>query len=210
MNNFDTIIFDLGNVLVDFNHQLAVERISNFSDKAPDEIYQLFFDSDLTGIFEEGKISGEEFFLRVKEMLKLNLSFEEFLPIWNEIFFLTPNNLAIHRLIKDLKNNYKIVLISNINKLHFEYLRKGIDIFSDFHKIILSFEEGVKKPDPLIYQRALESVSTTAKNAVYTDDRLDLIEAADKLGITGIHFKGIDFLKENLIKLNINFNHSEI
>lgn len=210
IDSFDTIIFDLGNVLIDFNHRIAVERISKFTTKTPEEIYQLFFDSELTGIFEEGKITGQDFFARVKEMLKFNLAYEEFLPIWNEIFFITPHNLAVQRLIKDLKNNYKIVLISNINELHFTYLKNKFDIFSGFNKIILSFEVGVRKPDPKIYLRALELVMTTPQKVVYTDDRLDLVEAAAKLGITSIHFKGMDFLKENLIKLKINFNHNEI
>ena len=65
------IIFDLGNVLLDFDHRLAAERVSKFTDKSAEEILNLFFDSELTGLFEEGKIAPAEFFLKIKEALNL-------------------------------------------------------------------------------------------------------------------------------------------
>ena len=209
-NNFDTIIFDLGNVLIDFDHHIAVEKICKFTAKTRDEIYQLFFDSGITEVFEEGKIDGPEFYARVKEMLEANLSFDEFLPIWNGIFFITPQNRLMQKLLADLRHAYKLILISNINELHFLYIKDNFDIFSHFHKIILSYEVGKRKPHPLIYQKALEAARTSAQNAVYTDDRLDLIEAAAKLGITSIQFKSLEYLKDNFSKLKIDFEATKI
>ncbi len=54
------IIFDLGNVLVDFDHRVAAEKLSKFTTRTGKEIYGLFFDSELTGQFEEGKISAQD------------------------------------------------------------------------------------------------------------------------------------------------------
>jgi FMN phosphatase YigB (HAD superfamily) len=110
----------------------------------PEAIYDLFFDSHLTGLFEEGKIPPEEFFKEVKNKLGLDLDYEGFLPIWNEIFFLTEENRGVYNLAKHLKADFKIALLSNINILHYDYLRKNFPVFDVFDHIITSYEVGVR------------------------------------------------------------------
>lgn len=205
-NKINAIIFDLGNVLVDFNHRIAADRISKFTDKSPDEMFNIFFDSELTGLFEEGKISPKEFFLKIKDMLNLELDYDSFLPIWNEIFFLTKENLAVYNLAKQLKNNYKIALLSNINILHFDYLKKKFPVFDAFHNIITSYEVGARKPSPLIYKKTLDILESLPHQVFYTDDRPELAQSAKELGIRGFVFRGIEQLKEDLINSGVCIN----
>jgi putative hydrolase of the HAD superfamily len=200
------IIFDLGNVLLDFDHRIAANRIAQFSDKNPDEIFSLFFDSQLTGLFEEGRILPEDFFAKVKEMLNLKLGYEGFLPIWNEIFYLTEKNLEVYDLAKRLKKSYRLALLSNINVLHLEYLKKKFPVFDAFHSIIVSCQVKTRKPDPLIYQKTLEALGISAQNTFYTDDRIELVDSANRLGIKGFVFKGIQQLNEDLTSAGINPN----
>ena len=193
------IIFDLGRVLIDFDHTIAAKRISEFCDKSPSEIFNLFFDSGLTASFEEGKILPEDFFLKVKEMLNLKLDYKGFLPIWNEIFFLTDENRAVYSLAKALKKRYKIALLSNVNVLHFDYLKNKFPVFDAFHYIVTSFESGHTKPSPLIYKQALGVLGIALPCEVfYTDDRADLIEKARELDIQGFVFKDVEKLKRDL------------
>ncbi len=205
-HKINAIIFDLGNVLIDFDHRIAAERISKFTDKIPQEIFNLFFDSGLTGLFEEGKIQHQEFFSKVKEMLNLKLDYDEFVPIWNEIFFLTEKNLAVYNLAKQLKNNYKIALLSNINILHFDYIKKKFPVFDAFHNIITSYEVGIRKPHPLIYQKTLGILGASPEQVFYTDDRPELAQSAKELGIRGFVFRGIEQLKEDLINSGVCIN----
>ncbi|MEK6714649.1 MAG: HAD family phosphatase [Candidatus Omnitrophota bacterium] len=197
------ILFDLGNVTVNFNHYLAVERIKNFTDKSGDEIYRLFFDSDLTGLFEEGKLKPYEFYRKVKELLKVKISYEEFVPIWNEIFFISEDNLKMHALIKKFREKFTVVLISNINKLHYDYLIKKYDIFEEFDKHILSYEVGARKPATLIYKAALRDADADIKDVVYIDDREDLVKQGNALGIKSICFKNYPALVESLGALGL-------
>jgi HAD superfamily hydrolase (TIGR01549 family) len=198
------VIFDLGNVLVDFDHTIAAKRISQFSDKTPQEIFDLFFDSGLTGLFEEGKIAPQRFFLGIKDALHLKLEYEDFLSIWNEIFFLTEKNLFVYKIAKALKDNLKIALLTNINALHFDYLKKNYPVFDVFHHIVTSFEVGARKPHPLIYNKVLELLKVEPKNAFYTDDRSDLIEKANSLGIKGFVFTGVEKLRRDLLSNGIS------
>ena len=148
------ILCDLGKVLVDFNHETAAKRISHFCAKSPKEIFELFFDSSATNSFEAGKISPMEFYLQVKEMLDLKLSYDSFVPIWNDIFSLSAKNRMVYALLNSLRVDYQTALLSNINILHYEYLQKNFPIFDVFHKVFLSYALGVAKPDKLIYQKS--------------------------------------------------------
>jgi len=208
-NKIEAIIFDLGNVLIDFDHMLAAKKIIRFTAKSPQEIFNLFFDSGLTGLFEEGKISPQDFFSRVKEMLSLKMDYARFLPIWNEIFFFTERNCAVYNLAKTLKRRYKVALLSNINILHFDYLKKNFPVFDAFHNIITSFSLGLRKPHPLIYEKALDILKVTPQNTFYTDDRAELTTEACTLGIRGFVFRDMQQLKKDLLDNGININQGE-
>ena len=61
-NGYDSILCDLGNVLINFDHRVAVKKILGLTPKKEEDIYQLFFDSGLTKLYEEGKITSLDFF----------------------------------------------------------------------------------------------------------------------------------------------------
>jgi len=194
-NKYETILCDLGNVLINFDHNIAVKKILHLTPKNEHDIYQLFFDSDLTKDYEEGKISSIEFFKKVKNSLKLNMGYSEFLPIWNDIFFENGLNKKIQNFLMAIKGEYKLVMISNINEAHYEFLKKKIPVFGEFDKLILSYEIGFRKPAKEIYDAALRSVNTTPPKAFYVDDRADLIEAASRFDIEGMVFDGEEAFK---------------
>jgi len=192
-------IFDLGNVLVDVDAKLAAVRVSRFAKKSPQEIYGLFFESQLTKDFEEGKISPEDLFLKVKSLLDLRASYEEFLTIWNQIFFVSENNRKVAELVIRLSADYRLAMVTNTNILHYNYLIRELPgLFTPFHHIITSFEAGARKPEPAIYRRALSLLKADPEETFYTDDRAELVDAANRLGIRGSVFTGFEKLNADL------------
>lgn len=198
-NNFNAIICDLGNVLINFDHTIAVKKILDYTPKKEEDIYSLFFDSPLTELYEEGRISTDEFFHSVKEFLKLQIDYNTFLPLWNEIFFETPLNIKMQEFLRKIKPRYKLIMISNINETHFGFLNKRMGIFNEFDKLVLSYEVGFRKPAPEIYKKALEFAATPPSKVFYIDDRRDLIETATNLGLKGIVFDG-EIALERIVK----------
>jgi putative hydrolase of the HAD superfamily len=194
-NKFKLVIVDLGNVLINFNHWVAANKFVRASDRSLNDIYNMLFDSPFTKSFEEGKVTSEEFFLAIKNELSLKMDYSAFLPVWNEIFYLTSDNIEVYQLVHTLKKKYKVIVLSNINQLHFEYLKENFRIFDPFDKIVLSYEVGVRKPDPKIYQYALELFSVRPEEAFYIDDRLDLVEQAERLSIPATQFKSFQGLR---------------
>jgi FMN phosphatase YigB (HAD superfamily) len=206
MPEIKAVIFDLGNVLIDFDHRIGAKRIAHFCDKSPEEIYSLFFASRITTLFEEGKITPQDFFLKVKEMLNLRLDFEAFVPIWDEIFFFSAKNREVFSLANNLRYYCKTAVLSNINTLHFEYLKKHFPIFKIFHHVFTSFELGAAKPDQAIYRKALEALGLVAEEVFYVDDRQELVESARLIGIESRVFVNASQLRTDLFNLGLEVN----
>lgn len=193
-------------MLVDFDHRIAAEKIAQHCRMSGQEIYELFFNSETTRLFEEGRLLQEDFFLRIKSALKLRIDFQDFLPIWNQIFFLSPKNRKVYELASRLKGTYRTAVLSNINVLHYEYLKQEFDVFGAFHWVFVSCELGLVKPDPKIYRKALAQLGVSAAETFYTDDRAELIESAQRLGIKSFVFRGAEQLQKDLLQAGVDIN----
>ena len=198
------LLFDLGRVLVDFDHFRSAERIAAFCPKAPRQIYDLFFESGAVSDFEAGKITPQDFYLQVKQLLDLRLSYDSFEPIWNDIFFLSAKNRLVFGLVNNLRANYKTAMLSNINILHYEYLKKNFPVFGVFDKIFLSFQLGLVKPDKEIYNLVIQGLGVSSSEIFYTDDRPELVQSARSLGIQGYVFTNFGQLISDLEDNGIN------
>ena len=188
------VLFDLGKVILDFDFTPAFRRLSSASPFSPKDIENYFLRSGLEVLYDGGKISSVEFYRQVKNELRHGLSYTEFKKAWNRVF--TPNP-GILRLIRKLKPHYRLVLISNTNAMHYEYIRSKYRVLSHFDRNILSFKEKVRKPDPRIYRKAIKACQAKAWEIFYIDDRRDLTEAAAAMGFHTFTYKNND---KNLIK----------
>ncbi len=201
------LLFDLGNVLVDFNHRIALERISAFCDKSPRELEDFFFQSPLTGAFERGEVSPEEFFRLVKEALCLRLGYDSFVSIWNEVFSLNTDNRAVYHIVNSLRQKYRTALLSNTNVLHYQYLKENFPVFGVLHEQFLSFEMGLAKPQEQIYQKVIASLGVLPENIFYTDDRRELAECAGRLGLKSFIFVNAGQLIRDMASCGVALNH---
>lgn len=200
------VIFDLGNVLVDFDYSIAAKRIAHFCPLGPKDISKMLLSSNITSIFEEGKIMPEEFFSQIKCMLSLDISYGAFVPIWNEVFFLSAKNRSVFNLANTLRKRYKIAVLSNINVLHLNYLKNHFPVFDIFHAVFASCDMGLVKPDLKIYNEALAALGVVPQEAFYTDDREELVKGASSLIPHSFVFKDAKKLKKDLIESGIILN----
>ena len=137
MKKYEVIVFDLGNTLIRFDHNIAAKKVKDISKASYDVIYQTFFDSPHTRAFEKGEILSGKFYEGIKESLGLRLDYDEFVPIWNNIFWEDEASCGVARRLKS--NGYTLFLLSNVNKLHFEFIERKFNIINIFDEIILSF-----------------------------------------------------------------------
>lgn len=192
---YRVIVFDLGNTLIRFDHTIAAKKLANLFRIDSKKVYDMFFDSELTKAFERGLISPREFYRRATRELGIKLPFKDFVLIWNDIFWEDEGVCAIAR---QLKKDYRLFLLSNVNRLHFEHIRSKFDIIGIFDEVILSFMVGAIKPDRLIFDHVVKRAGGDRKALLYIDDREDLIKEATALGIDSIRHENAAKLEETL------------
>ena len=203
LSPIEVILFDLGNVILPFTHYQIAEKLSRSSQERefqdPQRIFSYLFDFEngMINDFDLGKVSPPEFFQSVRQQLGLSISFEEFLPIWNDIFV---EDQEVSKIILSLKEKWRLGLLSNTDPLHFKYILSTFPIVETFDKWILSYEVGFKKPAVEIYQRATEWASVAPGRILFIDDMKKYVEVAISLGMQGIHFISAPQLKEELHK----------
>jgi putative hydrolase of the HAD superfamily len=187
-------VFDLGNVILPFeNHQIAekLHRRSAVKDAyTPSDIFRYLFDSEKGSIngYEEGLFSSLEFFFDVKNRYKLDLGFDEFRDVWNNIFSESPE---VNRIITCLKTRgFPLFLLSNTNELHFSYILERYPIVHLMDEWILSFEVGAKKPKKRMYDAIFERTDVRGEEIFYVDDMAPYVERAREMGIKGLVFRG--------------------
>jgi len=200
----EVILFDLGNVILPFNHFQIAEKLSRFTLRKefvdPRKIFSYLFDFQNGAVngYEVGEVSSSEFFRSLKDVLRLSISFEEFKPIWNDIFW---ENLEVSEIIRSWKGKKRLGLLSNTNPLHFEYILSKFPVVRVFDQWILSHEVGFKKPAREIFQKAIGWAGITPRKILFIDDMKNHVEVALSLGMQGIHFISSQQLKEELFKL---------
>jgi len=190
-SSIEVILYDLGNVILPFSHFQIAEKLSRYSRKdefqEPQRLFSFLFDRENGAInnYETGKVSSLVFFQSLKQTFQLTLGFDEFVPIWDDIF---TEDEEVSKIILSQKGRWRLGLVSNTNALHFDYVLQKFPILRAFDKWILSHEVGFKKPAIQIFQKAVEWASTPPQKILFIDDIKNHVEVAASLGVQGIHF----------------------
>jgi HAD superfamily hydrolase (TIGR01509 family) len=197
------VISDLGKVIIFFDNNIFFEKIADYSPHSKEEIRELAVAHfELVEFFDKGEITPQDFHAQVIQKLEARIDYDTFFSIYNNVFSLNPPVLQI---MKRLKGNYRLVLLSNTDTMRFGFVKKkfpGILIFDEY---VLSFEVGFMKPHPQIYKEALKKAGFPARECVFIDDREENIEAAAKLGIKGIHLGPQTHLESVLKEAGLSF-----
>ena len=191
-----TLIFDLGRVIVPFDFRRGYEKMSRRCGLAPEEIRARLSSDGLVRQFESGGIGPHEFHRHVERLLGAQVSYEEFCEIWFSVFL--PETLIADEFLEKLHANYRTVLLSNTNPIHFEMIRERYPILRHFDALVLSYEVKAMKPDPRIYAAAVEAARCAPQECFFTDDIPEYVEAARRAGIDAVVFEGQEALEREL------------
>jgi FMN phosphatase YigB (HAD superfamily) len=198
----NAIIFDFGDIFINLDKPATISGLQKLGMKEWNtELDQLNLS------FEVGAISSEDFIGGFQKQLP-NASKEDILKAWNAVLA----DFPFYRLefLQGLSKKYRLFLLSNTDSIHINTFeeKSGISFYKDFYacfeKVYFSFDIGMRKPDPKIYQFVLEQNNLVAENTLFVDDKTENTDSAAALGIKVWNLQVgkedvVDLYKKNII-----------
>ena len=202
MITINTIIFDLGNVLVDWSPMHVYRDYFDSEEKR-----NYFFENICTADWNEQQDEGRSIVEATQELVQKFPDWEQpirdFYGRWTEMLKgPIHETVEIFRQLKE-SNKYKIYALTNWQAGLFDIALVRYNFLHWFDGRVVSGEEKTRKPFPEFYQRLFDRYNVNPSDALFIDDSLRNIKAAEGLGIKSIHFKNPQQLKEELISLDL-------
>jgi putative hydrolase of the HAD superfamily len=198
----EALLFDLGKVLVDFDFELGMRRFNARTSLSPEEFKSIILEQTWVRRYEHGDISTADYHRYLREHGKLEMSIEEFHEAWSAVFL--PGLIVPEQLLANLKRRYPLILVSNTNESHAEFIARNYRVLEYFDHTIFSHEVGSMKPDRRIYDAAIAAAGKPPEALFFTDDRPENVESAAKLGIRAHQFESVAGLVNALRNHGVN------
>ena len=185
-SNYQTIIFDMGEVLFSWT---PTDHPS-----VPVSTLVSMIRHDLWPSFERGELSAEQVYQTLGE--EFSISAAEIAAAFGMATAALKPNDQMTALVQDIKRHCTgtpIVMMTNIPRPDFDKLRETEYIWESFDQVFASCHEGMRKPESRFYQRVLDSVGVSEPTrAILVDDRLENVTAAQELGMQAVHCTDVE------------------
>lgn len=177
----NTIIFDFGDVFINLKKEASLEEFKKLGLHGPNE--DLLAHNDL---FERGKISELQFIESFKKHIP-DAAMEDVIKAWNSVI----GDFPLYRLefLQLLSTKYRLFLLTNTDSIHinrFEH-KVGMSFYSDFYrcfeKVYYSYEMGMRKPEPEIFNTLIRKHDLSPRRTLFVDDKKDNTDIAESLGL---------------------------
>ncbi len=201
--SIDTIIFDLGGVLVDWNPEYVYHEVFEGDQNKVNWFLNNICTSDWNVQQDAGRSLQEATELLVKQYPEYEKWIRIYYDRWDEM--LGGAVLETEALLNKLKadNKYRLIALTNWSAETFPIALKRFEFLKLFEGIVVSGDEKTRKPYPEIYEILIDRYKLIPKNCVFIDDNFDNVKASEKFGIHGIHYYSPSQLKEELSKIKI-------
>lgn len=176
------IIFDFGNVFLNLDIEKALTDAFNLFEVEAFSEEMIAFNC----LYEQGLITTDEFIGFYLENFP-KLSETDIVNCWNSVLIDFPENRLEFLKALASKKRYKLILLSNTNELHIDWVKDNITFYESFKNCFdafyLSHEIGFRKPNANIFEFVLNSNNLKADECLFIDDTKDHILSASKMGI---------------------------
>ncbi len=172
-----TFLFDIGNVLLAFDFQPALNSLKG-PNAQPDAIEKIIA---LKDDFESGETSLEDYILLLRDLLDFHGSESDIFNAWNSIFTEIPQTFELASKLKS--EGHRLILFSNINPIHAPHCIRQYQLLDKFHHAVFSYEIGAIKPHDAFFTRAFETFNIIPEETIYIDDLPANIATGNRLGL---------------------------
>lgn len=191
-----TIIFDFGDVFINLDKPATLRELKKLNiESLPEDLLKI------NEKYEMGLVSTEAFLTSYVDT-NSSRSTKEIKAAWNAILMDFPKYRF--QFIKKLseEKNFQLILLSNTNEIHIDWIKGSIPFFEDFKNCFdafyLSHEINLRKPNSDIFDYVLKRHQLKPEECLFIDDTTENTEAAAKLGI---HVWNLEPTREDVIDL---------
>ncbi|WP_281616421.1 HAD family phosphatase [Flammeovirga sp. SubArs3] len=198
---YETIIFDLGGVILNLRYENTLEKFSEIIGKPVEPFYTQKEQTELFDEYEKGNISSDAFRKGIKELLNEPLTDDQIDEAWNAMLL----DLPVERveMLKEVAKNYRIFLLSNTNDIHIQAFDKIVsdtlgNDFGDFRGLFekgyYSYEMSDRKPHPSIFEKVVTENNLDKSKTLFIDDSIQHVEGAKKAGLHAHHLSDLNVI----------------
>ncbi len=200
--NIETVIFDLGGVLIDWSPEYVFREV--FDDE---QEMRFFFEEVCTSEWNEQQDAGrplqEATEQKVKEFPEYESQIRAYYGRWEEMLGgPIEETVAVLEQLHE-QGHHHLYALTNWSHETFPVAQERYDFLQRFKGIVVSGQEKLKKPDPRIYQLLLQRYGVLPETAIFIDDSHRNVKGAEEVGLQAIHFESPKRLKEELRRLNV-------
>lgn len=202
------IFFDLGNVLLNFEHLRLVRQVSELADISQDDVEKVMFEPphDIENRFERGELNSQQFHELFCQYTGSQVQQEDLMLAIADIFWL---NTSIVHLVSQLRAiNFPMGILSNTCEAHWNFANQRFAAVGQlFDHRVLSYEERSMKPDSNIYEAAIQlairETGCESEEIFFTDDKQENVAAAIAAGMQAELFQSASQLSSSLLKAGV-------
>jgi putative hydrolase of the HAD superfamily len=207
MTKPDFIYFDLGNVLLYFDHEVGFRQMAEVAGLTADRVRRALLDGGLLEAVETGRLSRRESYEAFCKTTGTCADAALLERAGSDIFRLNVSILPVVAKLKD--SGYRLGVLSNTCESHWRFVLANFKaIFPHaFESLALSFQLGACKPDERIYRGAAELAGVPPEKIFYCDDIHANVEAAGRVGIDAVQYTDTPSLVADLRKRGVRFNY---
>ena len=200
MNRIQAVVLDLGNVLVFHDDHVLFERMSAWGGADPAAIRERMV--TLWDAINRGALAGDDLRRTICEVAgsKIPMAPGPFFELWNCHFRVYHDMLPM---VEALVGRVKVVLLTNVNALHWRFVRPLVPLLERFDDLVVSCDLRMAKPDVEIFQTTLTRSGLGPEETAYFDDVPRYIETGNTLGIQGRVFTDAPAFRAQLAELGI-------
>ncbi len=178
-----SILFDLGNVLVAYQHDVTIDALASCYGVGPEAVQTIFATVGMD--FGLGLLTSADMLSTLNRHLDRALDAESFAQAFCAGLARDDDALG-YALALQARPQIQVGAISNTNAIHVSWLDGHVPEIAEFELVMMSNEVHLLKPDPEIFELALELLNAAAGDVLYIDDLAGNVEAARQVGMAGI------------------------
>lgn len=169
------VLFDFGNVLGTFSHQVACQRLAKYIEGSnPEQLQKMLFSGSLATARQTGVLTPVHFYELLQKDFGLSsaFDFDEFVHLWGAIF--TPTPRQVLEIIAAIPPEIFCGIASNTEALHWPYIEtlETVQYIKNRpnSRVFKSYEIGFEKPDPAFFQHILQEIGCLSAAVLFIDD----------------------------------------